>query len=379
MKPLTRKAALVPCPRKGPQERAQMKWPPRDPATGWSHVQALPAMGSPAQNKISSPHASLARFRRGDRPRSLSLHPFVSTNTLSLGAGSVLTVNRLKPRRVTGFFSVWKPRPLIPHPGSVSPRSGFQPTWTSACSGHSCPAQSLQVLVTWPGMPSLHLLPQPDSQLGVPGRGGGAPHDNCPDSGRRHLSHSLGAAPRLVVCPPPQEACLLPSGPGLPEPQVCRGLGVPSVGPPPAPPSCPPWVCWGSPCQAGCVHELSALTSVSAFLCSLLPSIDVLLQTCFQGETLLPAPWTPSCPWRGGGACSQSPRDLPESRKSCTPHLKRQCGEPESGQGFCDPHGRSPVLAGAHLPRDGRVNLAEPAWGGQLGHEGPCSFCCWLS
>ena len=152
-----------------------MKWPPRDPATGWSRVQALPAMGSPAQNKISSPHSSLARFRRGDRPRSLSLHPFVSTNTLSLGAGSVLTVNRLKPRRVTGFFSVWKPRPLIPHPGSVSPRSSFQPTWTSACSGHSCPAQSLQVLVTWPGMPSLHLLPQPDSQLGVPGRGGGLP------------------------------------------------------------------------------------------------------------------------------------------------------------------------------------------------------------
>lgn len=142
-----------------------------------------------------------------------------------------------------------------------------------------------------------------DSWPGVPGRGGGLPM-TAALTGRRHLSHSPGAAPRLVVCPPPQEACLLPSGPGLAEPQVCRGLGVPSVGPPPAPPSCPPRVCWGSPCQAGRVPELSALTSVSAFLRSPLPSIDVLLQTCFQGETLLPG--HPAVPG-GGGLAPRAP------------------------------------------------------------------------
>lgn len=147
----------------------------RDCGTGWSHMQALPAMGSPAQNKISSPQASLARFRRGDSPGSLSLHPFVSTNTPSLGAGGVPTVNRLKPRRVTGFSSVWKARPLIPHPGSVSLRSGFQHTWTSARPGHSCPAQSLQVLMTWPSMPSLHLLPQQTADRGFRGGVGGSP------------------------------------------------------------------------------------------------------------------------------------------------------------------------------------------------------------
>ena len=89
-----------------------------DRGTGWSCVQALPAVGSPTQNKISLPPAALALFRMGDRPGSLKSHPFVSTNTPSLGPGRVLTVSRLKPRRVTGFSSVWEPQALIPRPGS---------------------------------------------------------------------------------------------------------------------------------------------------------------------------------------------------------------------------------------------------------------------
>lgn len=153
--------------------------------------------------------------------------------------------------------------------------------------------------------------------------------------------------------------------------QGCRsprsaGLGTPF---------CPPLVCWGNPCQARCVPELSALNSVSAFLCNILPNIDILLQICFQCEIL-------SCghpPVPGRAALAPSLRELPRGRKLCTPHLQRQCGEPESGRGVCDPHGRSPVLAGAHLLRDGRHSLSEPAWGGQLGDEGLHSLCCWLS
>lgn len=44
-----------------------------DCGIGWSRVQALPAMGSPAQNKISSPQASLAQFRRGGQARESKL------------------------------------------------------------------------------------------------------------------------------------------------------------------------------------------------------------------------------------------------------------------------------------------------------------------
>lgn len=140
--------------------------------------------------------------------------------------------------------------------------------------------------MTWPGVPLLPSAAPADSWPGVLGRGGGLPLDSCPDPGRRHLPHPLGAAPRLVVCPLPQETCLL-RGQGCRSPRSAGGQGSHLWGHPWHSLPYPPLVCWGNLCQARCVPELSALNSVSAFLHNLLPSIDVRLQTCFQCEILL--------------------------------------------------------------------------------------------
>ena len=104
-----------------------------------------------------------------------------------------------------------------------------------------------------------------------------------------------------------------------------------------------------------------------ALLRKLLARTEALLQACFQCEVLL----------RGcqhhrslGGRLS-----LPEPQVTCPgaesphpAHWREDAIEMEGGLGVCDPHLRSQVLAGAHLPCDGRRNLAERAWDGQSGN-----------
>ncbi|CAI9158750.1 unnamed protein product [Rangifer tarandus platyrhynchus] len=181
-------------------------------------------MGLPAQNKISSPQASLARFRKGDRPGSLSLHPLVSTDHSQLGSWRGPHSEQAETKESYWFFQ------CVEGPASDSPSGLCVPEKWLPAHLDLCPSRAQLPGTESAGFNDLAqyaLAPSvapADSRPGVPGRGGGLPM-TAALTGRRHLSHSPGAASKLVVCPPPQEACLLPSGPGLPEPQVCRGWG----------------------------------------------------------------------------------------------------------------------------------------------------------